>query len=368
MNQPAHPKMQINFPLIFWGVAIFCLFYFIGLIKTILLPFVVGILTAYFLDPLVKKLSSRHLSRSHAAAIISISFFTLFTLLLFLIFPMLSKQVTSLIHNAPGYLHYVQDRYLDSINDYIAGLTPEQNGAVKDAIGNLSGSLAGLAGGLANNVLQSGLAFLNLLSLIFITPIVAFYLLRDWNLITRRFDKLLPRKHEKTIMEQLKLIDITLSGFIRGQTNVCLIMAFYYSIALSFMGLNFALLVGILSGFVLFVPFVGFLFSLVIAATIALLQSGFHSLFFEVLAVYGAGMVMEGSFLTPRLIGSQTGLHPLWIIFGILAGGVIFGFVGVLIAVPITAVMGVLVKFALDKYMQSSLYLEPTPNVYTVDL
>ncbi|MEI7668704.1 MAG: AI-2E family transporter [Pseudomonadota bacterium] len=357
-NTTDDSKIIFRFPVLFWVLAIFSFFYFISLVKSILLPFIVGILTAYFLDPLVGKLCRRNFSRTSASAFITIIFFSLASILCFTLLPLISEQLASLIHNLPEYFHSLQEKYGDQISKYITSITNEPNGTIKDAFSNFSGNIAGILGELASDLLKSGLAVLNIFSLIFITPIVAFYLLRDWDKVVVRFDKLLPRKYESVIIEQLKIIDNTLSGFIRGQTNVSLIMALYYSIALSIAGLNFALVIGIISGLLLFIPFVGYSFCFALASMISFLQFGFGSHLFTIVGIYILGMIIEGSFLTPRLIGSKVGLHPLWIIFGMLAGAAIFGFVGILISVPVTAIIGVLVRFLLDNYLKSSIYLE----------
>lgn len=353
----ANPKNSLRFQIMFWSVGVILFFYFISLIKSILLPFVVGMLAAYFLDPAVRRLRLLKCSRSMAAAIITISFFSVVIILCFVLVPLISHQLSNLLLQLPDYIRGLQDKYGYEIDNYIAVLRTEHAGAVKDAVGNFGGTLAGWAGKMFSDILSSSLALLNLLSLVFITPIVAFYLLRDWEQLVIRFNALLPRKHEGVIIEQLKAIDKTLSGFIRGQTNVCLIMATYYAIMLSVAGLNFGLGIGIMTGILLFIPFVGFASCLCLSMTVALFQFGVNPHLMAVAAVYLVGMFLEGSLLTPRLVGDEVGLHPVWIIFGMLSGAALFGFVGVLISVPVTSVIGVLVRFAIERYMQSTIYL-----------
>lgn len=359
-NPPPSSKTSVRSQILFWSAGIILFFYLISLIHTILLPFVVGMLAAYFLDPAVTRLRSLTHSRSLAAAVITIIFFTIVVILCVTLVPLIGHQLLNLLQALPDYINDLQDKYGSLLNDYISHLSPEQTGAIKHAAGNFSGTAVEWAGKFITDILQSGRELLNLLSLFFITPIVAFYLLRDWDKFIARFHELLPRRHVQVILEQLHEIDRTLSGFIRGQTYVCLTMATYYSIMLTFTGLNFALGLGIMTGMLLFIPFVGFASCFTLSMTVALIQFGLQPHLIAVAAVYLGGMFLESSVLTPRLVGGEVGLHPIWIIFGMLAGAALFGFVGVLISVPVTSVIGVLVRFAISRYMQSPIYTGTT--------
>ncbi len=250
----------------------------------------------------------------------------------------------------------MQTKYGPELEHYFSTLSPEQIEPLKNAASNITTNLADMASKIIPSMLQSGLAVLNIISLIFLTPVVVFYLLRDWDQFITRVDDMLPRKHADVIRAQLHAIDSTLSGFIRGQTNVCLIMAAYYGIALSLIGLHSGFGMGILTGFLLFIPFVGYAASLIVCITIGLFQFGWGTHVMILLMIFGVGVIMESGFITPKLVGGKVGLHPIWIIFGMLAGAALFGFVGVLISLPVTAVIGVLVRFALSQYKNSSLY------------
>jgi len=313
-------------------------------------------LAAYFLDPAVGKLRAWKWSRTTSAAFITIGFFIITVSLCIVLVPIISHQLNALIGEFPEYIRGLENLYGEDIQQYLARLNLDQAGTVKDAINNFSGTFVTWAGKMASDVFQSGLALLNILSLIFITPVVAFYLLRDWDQVVSRLNQLLPRAHAETIREQLSIIDRTLSGFIRGQTNVCLIMASYYGIALTFVGLKFGTVIGIMTGLFLFIPLVGFGTGFLLSMTIALFQFSDTAHILAVLAVYGVGQLLEGSIITPKLVGGKVGLHPLWIIFGMLTGAALFGFVGILISVPVTAIIGVLVRFAVARYLESPLY------------
>lgn len=340
----------------FWLAGIVCFFLFLYLIRGILLPFVVGMLAAYFLDPAVHQLRLRGWSRSTSAAIITIAFFAVTVALGSLLVPLILEQLTMLAGELPVYIRALREKYGADVTHYFSTMGPDLANPIKSAAGTIGGGLADMLGKILPDMLQSGLAVLNLLSLIFLTPVVVFYLLRDWDQFVERIDDMLPRDQANTIRTQLRAIDRTLSGFIRGQMNVCLLMAAYYGIGLTFVGLNSGLGLGILTGFLLFIPFVGYASSLVTCLIIGLFQFGWGEHMMIMLAVFGVGVVLESGFITPKLVGDKVGLHPIWIIFGILSGAALFGLVGVLISLPVTAVIGVLVRFALTQYKNSSLY------------
>ena len=204
--------------------------------------------------------------------------------------------------------------------------------------------------------MQSTLAVVNVLLLIFITPIVTFYILLDWHKITNKVESWFPKAHTKTIKEQLSYVDTALSGYIRGQTNVCLLLGAFYAVGLSLAGLDFGLFIGLATGILSFIPYVGILFGVTIGMMVALFQFGDSIHLLLVFAIFVVGQFIEGNFITPKLVGDKVGLHPVWIIFGMLSGAALFDFVGVLLAVPVTAVLGVIVRFAMKKYLSSPIY------------
>jgi predicted PurR-regulated permease PerM len=194
--------------------------------------------------------------------------------------------------------------------------------------------------------------------LILITPVVAFYMLRDWDTFVAKVDNLLPRRSKEDIRGLFKQIDKALSGFIRGQVSVCLILGTYYSLGLHFIGLELGLLVGFLAGIISFIPYVGSISGFVVSIALAFAQFNDPTKVLEVVLIFGIGQFVEGNFLTPKLVGENVGLHPVWVMFALLAGGVLLGFLGLLIAVPVAAVLGVLTRYVLNNYKKSSLYLE----------
>lgn len=341
---------------LFWLIIGILFFVFIYLIRGILLPFILGALIAYFLDPAADKLERYKISRGLATAIITLSFFTILTFLSLLIIPTVLHQLSDLIKDLPTYFVTVETKYEEKLFGWLGTLPQDYVESIKTAVNNLSGVMLKLVGDMATGLFQSGMVIINVLSLILITPVIAFYLLRDWDVMTAKFYSLLPRKHEQTIREQMAIIDATLAGFIRGQINVCLFLGAFYAIGLTLVGLKFGFLIGIMTGILVILPYVGLLFSMVIGLTIAFFQFGTFEGILPVLVVFVVGQIIEGNFITPKLVGEKVGLHPTWIIFGLLAGAALFGFIGVFIAVPATAVLGVLIRFSIAHYLNSKYY------------
>lgn len=338
--------------LLFWLLVIFGFFGFIALIDDILLPFVLGILIAYFLDPAADKLESWNLSRGLSASTIILIFFSLVVVVILALAPTLIKQVAGLLADIPHYINRLQTIIMEQMGRLPIPIDIQERFDTESLIGSFVGSGKGIATGL----LQSGMAFINIVSLLVITPVVAFYLLRDWDKLVARIDELLPRKHADTIRTQLNKIDETLAGFIRGQFNVMLILGAFYAIALLLAGLKYAVIIGLLCGFLIIVPYIGAFIGGVLSTGIALVQFDDWKQVAIVAGIFVVGQMLEGYALTPKLVGDRVGLHPVWVIFGMLAGASLFGFVGILIAVPVTAIIGVLVRFAIEQYEHSSFY------------
>ena len=353
-------KEDVSLPssktLIFWLCVGLLFFLFIYSIRSILLPFVLGIMIAYFLDPAADKLEKLKLSRTMATATITLTFFVILILLILLIVPTVIEQLSGFILDFPTYFTSLETKYEKELASWFSMVPKSYIEGMKTAAANISGFMMKIVGGILGGLFYSGMSVINMLSLILITPVVAFYMLRDWDIIKHEFYALLPRKHEKTIREQLALIDATLAGFIRGQLNVCFILAVFYAFGLLLTGLKFGILIGIATGFLVIIPYLGLLFGMGLGLTVAFFQFDSWDKILSVLAVFVIGQIIEGNFITPKLVGEKVGLHPVWIIFGLLAGAALFGFVGVLLAVPVTAVIGVLIRFALSRYLESSYY------------
>ncbi len=335
-------------------LAVFCVLVF--LLKSMLLPFVAGMGVAYFLDPVADRLEKWGLSRVLATSLITAAFFATVIILLVLLVPLLEGQVVAFIGRLPGYAAVLRE-YAEPLLERLQTIVPAGG---MDNLGDAAGTYVGQAikwiGALLANVWSGGVALFQLISLVVITPLVSFYLLRDWDRIVERIDAYLPRGSAPAIHDQFGKIDRTLAGFIRGQATVCLILGAFYAVGLSLVGLEFGLLIGLGTGLISFIPYFGMMVGLAVGIGVALAQfSGLGSVAL-VAAVFAVGQAAEGNFLTPKLVGDRVGLHPVWVIFALLAGGTLFGFTGILLAVPAAAVIGVLVRFTLESYRDSRLY------------
>lgn len=346
------PSRQLGFWLGTFVVVILILFAF----SAILLPFVAGAAIAYLLDPLADRLERWKLSRTLATTIITVAFVVILVAAIMLLLPLLQAQLLSFTAALPGYLDSVRGAFEVVLANLQTRLPAEQMQALRDAASQLGGTIARQLASFVGNVVTGGLFLINLLSLLFITPIVTFYLLRDWDRIVARLDDLLPRHYAATVRAQLSLIDQRLAGFVRGQMIVGAILGVFYGVALSLAGLEFGLVIGLAAGAISFIPFVGSISGFVVSVTLALIQFDTLGPVGIVAGIFIVGQAVEGNFLTPKLVGDKVGLHPVWVIFALLGGGSLLGLVGMLLAVPLAAVIGVLVAFAIERYRASPLY------------
>ncbi|MGH7123933.1 MAG: AI-2E family transporter [Stellaceae bacterium] len=340
----------------FWLVGFALFFVALWLLSAILLPFVAGIAIAYFLNPLVNRLEHLKVPRGLAALVALLLFLLLLVLVIMLVVPILEGQVLDLVANLPMLLEDARREAETLMRMAQERLTPEDFAKLRDAVGGKLADMFAVLGNVFRDVVTRGVALANLLSLVFVTPVVSFFLLRDWNRIIARLDDWLPRTQAATIREQAARIDEILSAYLRGQLSVCILLGIYYAAALTLLGLNFGAVIGLLVGILAFIPYVGFAIGFVLAMLLALTQFSDQSHVLYVAAIFGIGMVVEGNFLTPRLVGRRVQLHPVWIVFALLSFGTLFGLLGVLIAVPMAAVIGVLARFALSRYLASPLY------------
>ncbi len=346
------PTRQIQFWLVGLVLTVLVLF----VLRAVLLPFVAGMAIAYLCDPIADRLERWRFPRTLATLTVIGGAVLVFALALVLVVPLLQTQIIAFIDRLPAYGAALQrgtEAVFGALRERISAEQMEQlRGLAQEQIAGIGGQLAGVAGA----VFSRGLAFINLLSLIFITPIVAFYLLRDWDRMVGFIDNLLPRHQADTVKELLRRIDTKLAGFVRGQLMVASILGVFYAAGLSLVGLEFGLVVGLLAGAASIVPFLGSIGGFVISIGLAALQFDSLPPIAIVAAIFVVGQVLEGNFLTPKLVGERVGLHPVWVIFALLAGGTLLGLLGVLLAMPVAAVISVLIEFAVARYRGSWLY------------
>jgi len=322
----------------------------------VLLPFVAALGIAYGFAPLVRRLEIAGVPRWGGAILVLVGVLVVVVTVLLLVVPLIAAQLEQLAIVLPDYTEMARRRLLPAFGRLVARLSPADVASLKAAAGAYAGTVVGWAGQIANAVLTQGLALFDVFSLALVSPVVAFYLLRDWDALIGRIDAWLPRRHAVAIRSQVGAIDRTLGGFLRGQAAVCLVLGLFYAIGLALIGLQFALIVGLLAGLLSFMPFVGSLFGLVLGTGLALAQFDDMSAVAAVVAILVIGQIIEGNLLQPKLVGESVGLHPVWIMIAIMAGGNLFGFLGVLVAVPVAAVLGVLARAGLEQYLASDYY------------
>ena len=340
----------------FWLIGLIVFLVALYLLRGVLLPFVAGMAIAYLLDPICDRLEAWGLTHLLATALLTVFFLVVTAAAILLLVPVLAGQAVSLLERMPDYIEALRGQFARLLAIVEARVDPAMIERIQGAAAGSADRLAAWGTVLLGQVISGGVALANLISLLVITPVVAFYLLRDWDRIIARVDTWLPRGHAEEIRAQAREIDRTLAGFLRGQGTVCLILGMFYAIGLSLAGLDFGLVVGLIAGLLSFIPYVGAIVGLMLSVGLALVQSDDWLRIAVVAGIFFFGQAVEGNFLTPKLVGESVGLHPVWIIFGLLAGGTLFGFVGVLLAVPAAAVIGVGARFAIDRYMQSPYY------------
>ncbi|MFN3720625.1 MAG: AI-2E family transporter [Rhizobium rhizophilum] len=350
--------------LFFWLVALVVFVGFLMLFSSILLPFIAGMALAYFLDPVADRLERIGLSRLMATVVILVSFVVVFVLSLMIIIPVLASQLNEFIQRVPGYITQLQTFISTSNASWLPDWVDGQMGTIRENFSRYLSEGVGFLGTLVEQIWNSGKALLDIASLLVVTPVVAFYLLLDWDRMIEKVDSWVPRNQLGTVRQLATELDNTIAGFVRGQGSLCLILGIFYAIALSAAGLNFGLLIGFFTGMISFIPYVGSTVGLLLALGVALVQFWPDFIWIGVIAgIFFFGQFIEGNILQPKLVGKSVGLHPVWLMFALFAFGALFGFVGVLVAVPAAAAVGVLVRFAISRYLDSDLYYGTTLEI-----
>jgi predicted PurR-regulated permease PerM len=344
--------------VLIWAVSLGVLVVALWTFSPILLPFIAGLVLAYFLDPVADALQRLGLSRLAAALLIVILSILLLTVTLVILVPIVVDQLGRFAGDLPGIIQSLTQRFDALAPQWMKDALAQSGADVQGSVTQVAGKAAEWILSVLKTVLSGGLALVNLVSLLVVTPIVTFYLLVDWDDMVETVDGWVPREHLETVRALGRDINAAMAGFIRGQGTVCLLLGFFYAVALSLAGLKFGLAIGLLAGALTFIPYAGALIGGVLAIGVALVQfwPDFWSIAL-VAAIFGAGQFLEGNFLSPKLVGKSVGLHPVWLMFALFAFGYAFGFVGLLLAVPLAAAAGVLVRFALGQYLASRLYL-----------
>lgn len=355
--------MTLRNQVLVWVGFLLVLILLLLVFSPILLPFVVGLALAYLLNPLVNVLVRFGIRRAFASALVLILVLALIVGLLFMLVPLVSQQVLGLVSRLPRYVSDLQLLVQGLAPQLAEWLGPEQAAQFEESLSELIGRGVALAGGITAQIAQSGLTVLNTIAVLFITPVVAFYLLLDWEGMIRRADDLLPRQYREEIRGVVGQIDSSMAGVLRGVGGVVLVLSVFYASALWMVGLDFGIAIGVIGGLMSFIPYVGFLIGFTLSLTVAAVQFWPDEWirFVIVLVIYILGQFLEGNILYPKLVGQSININPVWLMFALFAFGLLFGFVGLLLAVPLAAIVGVLTRYVLGKYQASTLYRGDAP-------
>lgn len=340
-----------------WVTAFVVLIAALFVLHGILLPFVVGFAIAYLLDPLADRLARLGVGRTLASLLILLLFVLVVVVAVAVMAPLLVSQFEAFMQNLPGYVDRIQELITGPGLGWLRAIVGDRLPSVQGSVGGLVSQGAAWIGAFLTGLWAGGATLLSVVSLLVVTPVVAFYMLVDWDRMVATIDGWLPRDNRDTIRKLAREINATVAGFVRGQATVCFLLGLFYAVGLSLVGLNFGLLIGLGAGLISFIPYVGSFAGLLVAGGVALVQFWpDYPWIFAVLGIFALGQFIEGNILSPNLVGRSVGLHPVWLMFALFAFGSLFGFVGLLLAVPLAAAVGVLVRFALGRYLESPLY------------
>ncbi|WP_417277957.1 AI-2E family transporter [Celeribacter sp.] len=336
----------------YWGVAAAVFLALLWLLGNVILPFVLSMAVAYMLDPVADKLESWGFSRIAATVVITLVAAVLFVLIALLVIPTLINQTTDLVNIAPELINNLQNFLTEKFPTLL-----DEGSQLRQTLVKIGETIQSKGGELLSTALASAMSLFNVVMLLVLVPVITFYLLMDWDRMVAKIDGLLPRDHAPVIRRLASDIDRTLASFIRGQGTVCLILGTFYAAGLMLVGLKFGLVAGAVAGALTFIPYVGAIVGGLLSIGLALFQFwGEWQWIAAVVAIFAIGQFVEGNILTPNLVGSSIGLHPVWLIFALSAFGTLFGFVGMLIAVPVAAALGVVARFGIHQYHDSRLY------------
>lgn len=339
------PDLRLN-----WLIAVLLTGWLLYLLAPVLTPFVAAALLAYLGDPLADKLQRLKFPRGIAVLTVFLLTFACVGLLVLLVVPLFRAQVSALLDSLPGIITAVEQVWLPRLYGFL-DIAPGEDVGFGAFLSRYSEMAESWGGRIILSLSKSGGALAAAVISLFLVPILTFYLLRDWDSILAKLARLVPSSQQETVFRLARETDDVLGAFLRGQILVMIALGILYSVGLSIVGLEFAIAIGIVAGLVSFVPYLGFVFGIVLAGLTVALEPDPLWRLLGVVATFSIAQLIEGSILTPKLVGNRIGLHPVFVIFAVAAGGQLFGFFGILLALPIAAVLSVLIRFAYTKYL-----------------
>lgn len=349
--------MTLQRQALFWLGGLLALSILLYLLSSILLPFVAGLALAYLLDPVADRLERLGLPRVAATLVILASAVLVLVLAIVLIAPVLGGQIAGFAERLPETVTRLQELIASQADSWLGKLVGQSMGQVKASLGTIVSQGVDWLTSFVASLWASGQAIMSVASLLVVTPVVAFYMLIDWDRMVETIDSWVPLRHKQTVRDLAREMDGSIAGFVRGQALVCIILGTFYAIALTMVGLNFGLVIGLGAGLIGFIPYLGSLTGLLVSLGVATVQFWPDwTMVALVLGIFLVGQFVEGNILQPRLVGRSVGLHPVWLMFALVAFGYLMGFVGLLVAVPLAAAVGVLARFGVRRYLESPFY------------
>jgi predicted PurR-regulated permease PerM len=354
--------VTIQRQLLFWIGALILFVLAMWLVREVLLPFVAGIALAYFLNPVADRLERLGVSRMVASLIMVALVILSFVVLALLFLPILGTQISAFVQGLPSTVTRLQTVLTDETREWLISIVGDRLPDLNKSLGDIVSEGAKWMITFLGSLWAGGQALFSIVTLLVIAPVIAFYVLYDWHKMLAKVDSWVPRRNRETVRDLAREKDRAIAGFIRGQAGVGLILGAFYAVALTLTGLNFGFLIGMISGLISFIPYVGSLTGLLLATVVAVAQFWPEwKWILLIVVIFLSGQFIEGYILQPKLVGESVGLHPVWLMFALFAFGYLFGFVGLLLAVPLAAAMGVLIRFGLKQYMASALYTGGPP-------
>ncbi len=342
--------------IIVWAIALLTVMYAVYLLSDTLVPFILSFVFAYLLQPAIEANCTKFkLHRSIVTTIIFTLFMSGFIAIIVIFIPLVYKQFTVFIHKIPQYKTNFEILLLQW-SEKLHEIDPEIAEKVKSSGYSVINNIFGIFSSLANYAWDGAMATINFFVILSLIPIILYYFLRDWPEIVSSVESLLPRRGKSKVRKIFIDINELLSAYIRGQLNICFMLSFYYSMMLTLMGLDLALLLGVVSGFFIIIPFIGPFLSFFLVMLSSYIAFGFGKKLLYIAILFLVGMLVEGYILTPKIIGDRIGLHPVWVIFAVIAAGSLFGFLGILLAIPLAGVVKVCLSYLIEYYKNSDIY------------
>lgn len=359
--------MRTQKQALFWLAASLVALVVVLVLKDVLLPFIAGVIIAYALNPIADRLVRLGLHRTAAAALVVAVLVTLLVLALVFLVPLLLNQLQQLIATIPSDFERLKTLFEEWGQAQFGSRFAEIKASLDRAVADFAANWGSLLASVASSLWSRGGTLLSIVSFMLITPLVVFYLLEGWNDMLVKLDSWLPREHEPTIRRLATEMNDAVAAFIRGQGLICVVLGILYAASLSAIGIRYGLLIGLATGVLSFVPFVGWALGLIVAGSLAVVQFLPNTTpLLMVLGVFAAGQVLDAAILSPKIVGDRIGLHPVWLLVALAVFSHLFGLAGVLVAVPLAAAFAVLVRFALELYLSSAIYRGGKPGPSTL--